>query len=227
MEPSSVLIVSDDGDFSRAIAGRWQTERVLPAFTVMSGDLCRGFDADSFDLAIVGAVRPNALARVFEVLEPADKPVIFVSSSAQAAQSVRDEYPGFLILRDHEGWLDGLVVLTAESIRRSQAVARAQKIEEEKAALEAQATLGRYMLEMRHTCNNALTSVLGNSELLLSEPGTLSARARSQIDTIRNMGLRLHEVLQRFSSLEKELSFVEQQAAREQIVKVRTAAAGL
>ena len=69
--------------------------------------------------------------------------------------------------------------------------------------------------------------MLGNSELLLSEPGSLSAKARSQIDTIRNMGLRLHEVLQRFSSLEKELSFVEQQATREQIVKVRSAAACL
>jgi len=227
VEPSSVLIVSDDGDFSRTIAGRWQSERTLPAFTVMSGDLCCGFDADSFDLAIVGAVRPNAWTRVLEALEAANKPVIFVCGSAQSAQAVRDEHPRVLILRNHEGWLDALVVLTTEAIRRSRASARAERIEQEKAILEAHATLGRYMLEMRHSCNNALTSVLGNSELLLSEPGSLSAKARAQIDTIRNMALRMHEVLQRFSSLEKELSFVEQQTAREQGVKFRAAAGGL
>jgi len=79
---------------------------------------------------------------------------------------------------------------------------------------------------MRHTMNNALTSVLGNSELLLLEPGTFSAGVRSQLDTIRNMSLRLHEILQRFSSLEKELRFVEKQAEKEQGVGL-SAAAGL
>jgi signal transduction histidine kinase len=227
VEPSSVLILSDDGDFSRAIASRWQSERTLPVFTVMSGDLCRGFDPDSFDLAIVGTVRTNMLARIFEVLEPAGKPVIFVCASTLSAQNVRDQYPRVLVLRDHEGWMDALVVLTMEAIRRSQALECLEHVKQENAALEAQATLGRYMLEMRHTCNNALTAVLGNSELLLSEPGGLSAKARSQIDTIRNMASRMHEVLQRFSSLEKELSFMEQQAASEQSVKFRAAAAGL
>ena len=83
------------------------------------------------------------------------------------------------------------------------------------------------MLEMRHSLNNALTSVLGNSELLLIEPGSLSANARSQIDTIRNMALRMHEILQRFSSLEKELSFVERQAEKENNTKSRVASVGL
>jgi len=36
------------------------------------------------------------------------------------------------------------------------------------------------------------------------EPG-LPANVLAQADTIRNMALRLHEVFQRFSSLEKEL----------------------
>jgi signal transduction histidine kinase len=227
VDPSSVLIVSDDGDFSRTVAGRWQSERSVPAFTVMSGDLCRGFEVDSFELAIVGAIRPDALSAVLEALDPASRPVIFVCRSAHSAQTMRDTCPRVLILRDYEGWWDSLVLLSTEAIRRSEAVARLQRVEGEKAALKTQAMLGRYMLEMRHTCNNALTSVLGNSELLLSEPGSLSAQARSQIDTIRNMALRMHEVLQRFSSLEKELSFVEQQDAREKSVKFRPAAAGV
>jgi signal transduction histidine kinase len=71
------------------------------------------------------------------------------------------------------------------------------------------------MLEMRHSFNNALTSVLGNSELLLLEPGALSAQARDQVDTIHTMSLRLREVMQRFSSLENEMRFSEKQSQAE------------
>ena len=79
---------------------------------------------------------------------------------------------------------------------------------------------------MRHSINNALTSVLGNSELLLLEPGTLAAEARSQIDTIRHMALRMHEILQRFSSLEKEMTVVQSQADKERTPPQARAAAG-
>ena len=79
---------------------------------------------------------------------------------------------------------------------------------------QRQATLGRYMLEMRHGLNNALTSVLGNSELLLLEPGAFSAPVREQIEIIRNMGLRMHEIIQRFSSLESEMRVAEERGAR-------------
>ena len=78
---------------------------------------------------------------------------------------------------------------------------------------------------MRHSLNNALTSVLGNSELLLLEPETLSAGARSQIETVRNMALRMHEILQRFSSLEKELTVIEKQTEKANIAKSLKAAA--
>jgi signal transduction histidine kinase len=68
---------------------------------------------------------------------------------------------------------------------------------------------------MRHNLNNALTSVLGNSDLLLLEPGSFSAHTRAQIETIRNMTLRIHEIMQRFSSLEKEMNVVAQQAGQD------------
>ena len=90
-------------------------------------------------------------------------------------------------------------------------------------SLERQAALGRYMLDVRHTLNNALTSVLGNSELLLLEPGSLSVASRSQIETVRNMAVRMHEILQRFSSIEKEFNAVEEQAENEARTRVRVA----
>ena len=107
------------------------------------------------------------------------------------------------MLRLDENWLDALILAAAEALHRTAAEARARTAEQHCAALEPQAMLGRYMIEMRHGLNNALTSLLGNSDLLLLEPGTLSAQARRQIETIRNMTLRIHEVMQRFRRWKK------------------------
>ncbi len=74
---------------------------------------------------------------------------------------------------------------------------------------ENHATLGRYMLEMKHSVNNALTSMLGNAELLLLEPGQLSAQSLAQIKTMHSMALRINEVMQRFSSLASEMQDAE------------------
>jgi len=104
-----------------------------------------------------------------------------------------------------------------EILRRRHAESRAAEAEKNCAAAQAEATLGRYMVEMRTNVNNALTTVLGNAELLVHEPG-LPSTVRVQADAIRNMALRLHEVFQRFSSLEKELTV----AARESVMKAAT-----
>ena len=61
------------------------------------------------------------------------------------------------------------------------------------------------MLDARHGLNNALTSILGNSELLLLEPGKLSAQVRDQVSTVHSMALRIHDVFQRFTALEHEM----------------------
>jgi signal transduction histidine kinase len=111
-------------------------------------------------------------------------------------------------------------------VHRSRAETRARAAELSCAALERHATLGRYMLEMRHSLNNALTSVLGNSDLVLLEPGSLSAQTRAQMETIRNMTLRIHEIMQRFSSLEKEMNVVAQQAEQDSGKSYAAMAAG-
>jgi signal transduction histidine kinase len=117
-------------------------------------------------------------------------------------------------------------MLSQEILRHRETLARAHRAEDAGKTLERQAALGRYMLDVRHTLNNALTSVMGNSELLLLEPESFSPSVHSQIETIRNMAVRMHEILQRFSSIEKELNAVEQQAENEARTRVRTAAAG-
>jgi signal transduction histidine kinase len=99
-------------------------------------------------------------------------------------------------------------------LRRCEASARLRRAEQTNAVLERQGALGRYVIDMRHNLNNALTSILGNSELLLLDSNLLSGQPHSQVETIRNMALRMNEILQRFSSLEKELNVVARQSAK-------------
>ena len=217
MDTPTVLLISDEADFSRRITARWQMERVVPTFTLLSGDLWPRFAVDTFDVAIVGELRRELLSVVLEPLHSTGQPVLCVCRSASVAQLVRERWPRISLLRRSESssdghWLETLVLTASEAVHRARAESRARSAEFSCAALERQATLGRYMLEMRHNMNNALTSVLGNSDLLLLEPGSLSAQSRAQIETIRNMTLRIHEIMQRFSSLEKEMNAVAQQA---------------
>src|SRR5579863_1519687 len=211
----TVLIISDEVDFSRRITARWQSERNVPTFTLLSGELWPRFAADVFDVAIVGELRRDLLSVVLEPLHSTGQPIFCVCHDPATAQLIRERWPRVTILRPSEQWLETLVLTAAEAVHRARAEARARAAELSCSSLERQAMLGRYMLEMRHNLNNALTSVLGNSDLLLLEPGSLSAQTRAQIETIRNMALRIHEIMQRFSSLEKEMNVVAQQAVQD------------
>ncbi|MHB8216923.1 MAG: ATP-binding protein [Candidatus Sulfotelmatobacter sp.] len=210
----TVLVISDEVEFSRSITARWQMERHVPTFTLLGGDLwpC---SVDNFAVAIVGPLRRELLSVVLEPLHSTQQPLFCVCHDASTAQLVRERWPRTSVLRSDENWLNVLILAASEAVLRAGAETRARTAEDACAALERQAMLGRYILDMRHGLNNALTSLLGNSDLLLIEPGSLSAQARAQIETIRNMTLRIHEVLQRFSSLEKEMNVVAQQVERD------------
>jgi signal transduction histidine kinase len=231
MDSPTVLIISDEVDFSRRITARWQMERHVPAFTLLSGELWPRFAVDVFDVAIVGELRRDLLSVVLEPLHSTGQPVFCVCRDTATAQLVRERWPRISMLRPGDSpetthWLETLVLAASEAVHRSRSESRARAAEQSCAALQRHATLGRYMLEMRHNLNNALTSVLGNSDLLLLEPGSLSAQTRAQIETIRNMTLRIHEIMQRFSSLEKEMNVVAQQAEQDSGKSYAAVAAG-
>jgi signal transduction histidine kinase len=221
---STVLIISDDAEFSRSVTARWQMERNVPTFTLLSGDIWPR-SVENFAVAIVGPLRRELLSVIVEPLHATQQPLFCICENAATAKLVRSRWPRAALISADENWLNALVLSASEAVVRSRAESRARAAEEKCATLEREATLGRYMLDMRHGLNNALTSLLGNSDLLLVEPGSLSAQARGQIETIRNMTLRIHEVLQRFWSLEKELNVVAQQVERDS-GKYHIAAAG-
>lgn len=212
----TVLIVADEADFARDIVSRWSIERSAPAFAVIGSTVLKDSGA-SFDLAIVSP--QAACPDVLQSLSIQGEALLCVASDASAAHHLRDRYPRALVMRQHEGWLDALVLAGCEILRRIEANRRAAHAEEALATASRHATLGQYMLDMRHSMNNALTSVLGHAELILLEPGALPAEMREQIETIHSMALRMHEILQRFSSIDTEMQCAEKKTG----IKARAA----
>ena len=129
VEVQTVLIISDEVDFSRRISSRWQMERVVPAFTVLSGELWPRFAVDAFDVAIVGDLRRELLSVVLEPLHSTAHPVFFVCQDDAAAQLVRERWPRVSVLRRTEHWLETLILAASEAVHRSQAEARARAAE--------------------------------------------------------------------------------------------------
>ena len=223
----SVLIVTDDAEFSRMVVARWQMERHVPAFTLLNSSLLNGSNGSvegRFGLSIVGPTGGGRLQKVLSACTASNAPVILLASDSESASLGSASDAHVLVVRQNDGWVDGLVTLGAEALRHHEAQQRAKRAESSNANSQREATLGRYMIEMRHSCNNALTSILGNSELLLMEPGAISADVREQIETIHSMSLRLHEILQRFSSIETEMQMAEKDSHTEKR-KPRTALA--
>ncbi len=203
---ASVLIVSDDPEFARSVTARWQTEQRAPGITVATSDVWHPSIALGYDLVIAGPVRNGNSAPILGAL--CGSPTIAVVHLAEHEKDIAElhaRHPQLLIVARHDGWIDSLISLSCEALRRVEAVARSQRAE--RLALESHrdATLGRYMLEMRPGINNALTSVLGNADLLMLDSSKMPAESREQVRTIHTMALRLHQVMQRFSSLAAEM----------------------
>jgi signal transduction histidine kinase len=220
----TVLILSSDPAFAREITTNWPQDREPPEFVVIEQDLCEDLPGDTFDLAIADALSGDKRANLRTAIAAAGKPAILTGYDI-SPQASSGHATIFELSREPESWAAMAGLLGREILRRSQAESRAHEAEQVRAAAEAEATLGRYMAEMRHNVSNALTSILGNAELLLLEPG-LPANVLAQADTVRNMALRLHEVFQRFSSIEKELTVAARESGKK-TVSARSAASGI
>lgn len=206
MSHTNVLIISDDTEFARSIVARWQSERRLPEITVTTSDLWRPQAAANYNLVIIGPIQKSKLSVILSSLNthPATA-TICVPNELSNEGSLAAQNPHALFLSRKDGWIGTLILIATEALRRSEAVMRAQRAERLGIESDRHASLGRYMLEMRPRVNNALTSVLGNADLLLLEPEKVSMECHDQIRTIQTMALRLNEIMQRFSSLAAEM----------------------
>jgi signal transduction histidine kinase len=202
---ASVLILTDESEFARLLTACWQTERQAPAITVLGSSLWREHELTPHDLVVVGPVKDGKLAGILRSLEPAAAVILCAPGDSADLAALRNKHPRLVHVPLREDWAQTLLLVAGESLRRSAAVRLARQAERTASQSESYATLGRYMIDMKHSVNNALTSMLGNAELLLLEPGQLSAQSLAQIKTIHNMALRINEIMQRFSSLANEM----------------------
>jgi len=213
----TIAIVSGEPEFARSLMGRWQSERVIPGFVVLAADPAFG-PLPECDLVVVGGVPAERLPALLKTLDPSARPVICVTAVSEYRQ-VRESFPQLLLLRQDEFWTDNAVLLAGECMRRRHAMLRAQRAEQMLTANQGHVTLGKYVVEMRHNINNALTSVLGNADLVLLNAESFSGEACDQLETIRNTALRLHEIMQRFWSLEAEMQAVERNSSEEKALR--------
>jgi len=202
---ANVLILTDESEFARLLSACWQAERHAPAVTVLSSELWTNNNSRHHDLVVVGPVEDGKLSGVLRSMDSAAALILCVPPDSRELGQLRSRYPRLVHVPLREDWAQTLLLVAGESLKRAEAVRLARQAERNAAQNERYATLGRYMLEMKHSVSNALTSALGNAELLLLEPGQLSTQSLAQIKTIHNMSLRINEIMQRFSSLASEM----------------------
>jgi signal transduction histidine kinase len=206
---ANVVILTDETEFARLLTACWQTERQAPGVTVLNSDLWREQEAPAHDLIVVGPLGEGKLTGVLGSLDPSTAVILCAPADSREFGQLRAKYPRLVHVPLREDWTQTLLLVAGESLRRAEALRIARQAERSAAKNENHATLGRYMLDMKHSVNNALTSMLGNAELLLLEPGQLSSQSLAQIKTIHSMALRINEIMQRFSTLASEMQEAE------------------
>ena len=205
MRSASVLILTDETDFARLLTACWQAEKHAPGITVLGSDLWRDHEPIPHDLVVVGPLRDGKLSEILRSLEPAKALILCAPADSRELSQLRTKYPRLVHVPLREDWTQTLLLVAGESLRSTEALRLARQAESKAARNEQYATLGRYMTDMKHSVNNALTSMIGNAELLLLEPGQLSKQSLAQIKTIHSMAMRINEIMQRFSTLASEM----------------------
>jgi signal transduction histidine kinase len=164
---------------------------------------------------VLGPLREGKLSGLLSSLDPAAAVILCAPADSRELAQLRAKYPRLVHVPLREDWAQTLLLVAGESLRRAEAMRLAKQAERNASENERYATLGRYMMDMKHSVNNALTSMLGNAELLLLEPGQLSSQSLAQIKTIHSMALRINEIMQRFSTLATEMREAENSSQAE------------
>jgi signal transduction histidine kinase len=194
VEQCRILIVSDDPDFVDSLVQSWKRLHYEPNFAVSNHGI-----AEFADSAVVVADGPVALTgRALLTIVIAAEQALHEVANSQQTRLVR--------IQRTEGWADLASTMAQEVMLRARALQQVVEAERRIGESEYLAAIGRFIVDERHGLANALTSVMGNSELVLMDCGAeLRDELRVQLETIHAMSLRMHETLQRLSSLDSEM----------------------
>jgi hypothetical protein len=160
-------------------------------------------DTSGYLLVVVGPLREGVAIPTSPALHH-DSTVCAVGDLGSLA-SVRAQHTDWLLVPEYPGWTEALLSVAREVLRRTAAEKRAHEAELTNHAHQRFGVLGRSLLEARPGMVNALTSLIGNADLILLSEQPLPSECREQVRTIRTMALRLNEMVQRLSSLESEM----------------------
>jgi len=220
-QQAKVLIVTDDAALPPALLKRWQQEARVPVFLVKSGAGEDGLP-DDWNLAIVvvmnaamnAAENAAVRSRVLRAL-PAGRPVLCMVARGSLSQ-LRQRFPHVTFLTTGRKSpsrveLDTVVLLASEMLLRAELAQQLERLQNAAdGAGHSDVAVGRFMQQVRHSLNNALTSVLGNAELLLLE--SLPVGTRERLTNIHSGALQLHEIMRRMAQLESQIKFSRQMA---------------
>ncbi len=229
MEKAKILVFSDDREFVSSLARSWgqsgYSREITVAGTKSAGDQAGGAAVPTVvltDGVDKLAHLPAGVVLAVLVTGDAARPALNPSTpktGAPGSPNLPEANPGTRVvwIERSAGWADVAAALAEETALRLDAQAQAAETKQKLREAERFAAMGRFIAEARHGLGNALTGVLGHSELLLLETGKdLEGEVRAQVETIHAMSLKIHETFHRLSSLDIELRLAERQAEREQ-----------
>jgi hypothetical protein len=193
MKPHKVLVVSDVAEFVREVVGCWERETEKPRVTVLSPDSCRQARSASYALAIVGPVRNGGMALSNTSLPFRSTVCAVVDSSL--LHLARQSHPEWVLIPEQPGWQEILVSLTHEVLRRTAAEAHVEAVEKWDLEQKRLARVGGALVDARESLVNALTSLVGNADLVLLSEHPLPEELVEQVRTIHEMALRVNGVL--------------------------------
>ena len=119
MSQASVLIVSDDTEFARTAAARWQAEAHASEVTLVTSDLWHASSGTGYDLVIVGPVGQESSLR-FSLLSSANPStaVVCIPEIENELADLRKRYPHVLLIPKRDSWMETLILLSGEALRR-------------------------------------------------------------------------------------------------------------
>jgi hypothetical protein len=210
MTPGQILIVSDDSEFVRSLVSLWRREKDSPSITAVSTAASRQASSSVSELIVVGPFHECEALPQGPALHPDS--VVCAVGDEQSLKIVRAVHNAWLLLPEFPGWTKVLFSLAGEVLRRAAAEARAREAEITNLSQKRFGVLGKSLLEARPGMVNALTSLLGNADLILLSGEPLPDHCRENVRTIHNMALRLNEIVQRLSSIENEMELSERKS---------------
>jgi hypothetical protein len=208
--PGQILIISDDSEFVRLLVSRWRLERDSPTVTAVSTEARAEVSSSAYELIVMGPLRECAALPPGLNLHPDS--VVCAVGDEESLKVIRAAHGNWHLVPECPGWPRLLFSLAGEILRRTAAETRAREAEITNHSQRRFGILGKSLQEARPGMVNALTSLLGNADLMMLSEEPLPDHCRENVRTIHTMALRLNEIVQRLSSIENEMELSERKS---------------